>query len=111
MKLAAAERAVISTEKLRDYVLSFEHVSGRAKAAFFATLGYEAARWERLERDLREQHLVADARLRRTTRWGDEYEIAAELRGPNGRSALVVSAWYVRKAEDFARFVTAYPQE
>lgn len=111
MRLPAAERAVISPEKLRDYVLSFEHRAGRAKAAFFATLGYEVTQWERLERDLREQHLIADARLRRTSRWGDEYEIIAELRGPNGESALVMSAWFVRKDEDFPGFVTAYPQE
>jgi len=84
MKLPEAKRAIISTEKLRDYVLSFEHGSGRAKAAFFTMLGYEAAQWQQLEHDLREQHLVADARLRRKTRWGDEYEIIAELRGPNG---------------------------
>ena len=111
MKLPGAEGAVIPAEKLRDYLLSFEHGLGRAKAAFFAVLGYEAAQWQLLERDLREQHLVADAHLRRQTRWGDEYEIIAELRGPNGRSTLVVSGWYVRKDENFPRFVTAYPQE
>jgi hypothetical protein len=29
---------------------------------------------------------------------------------PAGRSARIVSVWVVRAAEDFARFVTAYPE-
>jgi hypothetical protein len=32
------------------------------------------------------------------------------LTGPAGRSAQVVTVWVVRVGEDFARFVTAYPE-
>jgi hypothetical protein len=36
--LPDAERALIATEKLRDYLLSPTHAVGRFKAAFFAKL-------------------------------------------------------------------------
>ena len=35
----------------------------------------------------------------------------ATLVGPGGASAALVSVWVVRAGEDFARFVTAYPED
>ena len=49
--LPNAANAVIDPRKLRDYVLSFAHDTGRYKAAFFAQMGYAAADWRRLEHD------------------------------------------------------------
>lgn len=53
--------AHIPTDKLRDYLLSPEHPDGRAKAAYLARLGYTQETWQRLEADLRRQHLTLDA--------------------------------------------------
>lgn len=104
-----AERAVIDAAKLRDYLLSRVHPVGRLKAAFFHSLGYEARRWRRLEADPQAQHLSQHARELPPTPYGRRFAIRAKLVGPSGSPAEVASIWIVLAAEDFPRFVTAYP--
>ena len=91
------------------YLLSDTHPVGRFKAAFFVGLGYSAESWRRLEEDLRSQHLTGDATSTVTNPYGQKYEIRANLAGPAGRAAEVVSVWIVLANEDFPRFVTAFP--
>lgn len=110
MQIPNADRAVIDPAKLRDYVLSSTHPVGRFKAPFFLSLGYATADWHRLEADLRSQHLPQDAVPAAPTPYGQKYVIRATLVGPAGRAARVVTVWVVRLGEDFARFVTAYPE-
>jgi len=105
-----ADRAVIEPAKLHDYLLSRTHPIGRFKAAFFEALGYSSDDWRRLEADLRRQHLPKEATADETTPYGRKFVIRATLIGPSGASAVVVSVWVVRSGEDFARFVTAYPE-
>ena len=57
-RLPNAAHAQIDPRKLRDYALNPEHEMGRYKAAFFAQMGYAADHWQRLEQDIREQHLA-----------------------------------------------------
>ena len=109
MPVENANRAVIDEEKLLGYLLSETHPVGRYKAAFFSSLGYSAADWERLRTDLREHVLKLDPDRERETQYGRKYEFHASLNGPNGRSAQVVSVWMVHSQEDFPRFITAYP--
>lgn len=111
MRLPNAEQALIEERKLREYLLSPVHPLGRFKAAFFARLGYAPERWERLEQDLRSQHLTKDAEEIGETRYGRKYRIRGKLVGPNGKAAEVVSIWVIRKGETVPRLVTAYPGE
>ncbi len=110
MQIPNADRAVIDPRKLHGYLLSRAHPVGRFKAAFFRALGYSPQDWRRLEADLRDQHLLKDATLEGPTLYGQKYRIRATLEGPGGRSADVVSVWFVRRGEEFPRFVTAYPE-
>jgi len=108
MKLPKAENAIIPPEKLRDYVLSFEHPIGRLKAAFFSSLGYNKEEWKTLERDLRTQHLALDVEEIIQSKYGTKYIIRGQLKGPSGISAEIISIWVVRIDEEIPRFVTAY---
>ena len=110
MQIPNTHRAVVDSIKLHGYLLSTSHSVGRFKATFFLALGYSADDWPRLEADFRRQHLSQDAMLGQRSQYGQKYEIHATLVGPSGRSADVVSVWIVRPGEDFARFVTAYPE-
>jgi hypothetical protein len=110
MQIPGADRAVIDDEKVRDYLVSVRHPVGKFKAVFFASLGYTAANWRHLRRDLRALALL-DSASQRLSRYGITYEVSATLTGPSGRSAVVVSAWIVRHEEGIPRFVTAYPGE
>ncbi len=110
MLIPNADRAVIEPAKLHDYLLSRTHPIGRFKAAFFQALGYSSEDWRQLEADLRRQHLPEEATADEPTPYGRKYVIRATLVGPSGASAALVSVWVVRAGEDFARFVTAYPE-
>lgn len=109
MLLPNAERAIIDRTKLEDYLLSFSHPVGRFKARFFAGLGFSADRWDGLEQALRAQHLGQDAEAGVPDDFGQPFTIRAILQGPTGRSAVVVSVWFLRAGEAQPRFVTAYP--
>ena len=111
MPLPNASSAVIDRAKLQKYLLSLEHPVGRFKARFFATLGFSAERWAEFETAIREQHLRQDAQVVETGQYGQAYQIRGILTGPNGKSAVVISAWFVRAGESSPRFVTAYPGE
>jgi len=110
MKLPNADTAIIPAEKLRDYLLSSEHLIGRYKAAFFRSLGYRDVDWEALEAGIREL-LSGEVDELEATDYGKKYAVTGNLTGPNGRSAAVVSVWIILAGEDTPRFITAYPEE
>ena len=109
MLLPNAALVEIDPQKLHGYLLSKTHPIGRFKARFFAALGYSAERWQEFEADLRTQHLTQDAQPADATPDGQVFTIRAILKGPNGRSAAVLSVWFVAAAGGAPRFVTAYP--
>jgi len=109
LKIPNADQAIIDPAKLRDYLLSPSHPIGRFKAVFFHRLGYTQSDWQRLELDLRSQHLPMDARQMQAHPFGQTYEIAANLAGPSGMIAVVSSIWIVLDGEDRPRLITAYP--
>jgi len=110
MRLPNPEKVLIPRDKIEGYLLSPVHPVGRHKAAFFASLGYKQAEWQALERDLREL-VTGDAQPPEDTEYGTKYEIRGMITGPDGASAAIVTAWIVREAEDFPRFITAYPED
>jgi hypothetical protein len=87
---------------------SVAELTGRFKARFFAQLGYRSDNWRRLADDLRKQHVSQDAQALGPNEYGIKYQIKAPLKGPLGSPALVVSIWFIPKAESVPRFVTAY---
>jgi len=100
---------VVPPEKVRDYLLSNTHPIGRYKSAVFRSLGYESRNWEALADDLRIL-LILDAEEAGSTEFGTKFAIRGAIRGPSGESGAIVSIWIVLNDEDFARFVTAYPE-
>jgi hypothetical protein len=107
--LLDAAAAIISSEKLRDYLLSAAHPIGRYKSTFFRSLGYSQEQWQVLERDLR-TILSNEAQLSGRTEYGQKFTVRGVLSGPNGRAAAIVSVWIILTAETAPRFVTAYPE-
>ena len=109
MHLPNPDRAVVEPTKVRDYLLSREHPVGRFKAAVFEAVGYRRDAWERLQTDLLTAAGVSEAVLKQTTLHGQKFEVPAILSGPAQRNLSVITVWFVRRGEDFPRFVTAYP--
>lgn len=109
MNLPAVERAAVDEAKVRDYLLSDSHPVGRFKAAFFRSLGYSAADWQRLSADLRHHARTNPAVATRNNEYGQTFEVRGRLEGPAGRLVMVRAVWIVRRGEDVPRFVTAFP--
>ena len=110
MKLSS-ETTIIAPEKLRDYLLNPLNQDGKSKARYLSKIGYQQNNWQRLEFDLREQHLSIEAKPGKISNYGTKYEIIAPLVGPNGKERWVRSIWIARKNEFFARFVTLIPEK
>jgi hypothetical protein len=98
---------VVPGRKIFDYLLK-----DPGKSAFFSSIGYASADWERLRDDIRSmaERFSPAMRTRQVTIYGTEYEILGELAAPDGRTLPLTSAWIVDAGEtDIIRFVTAYP--
>lgn len=110
MDLPNAEAAIISPEKLREYLLSPSHPIGRYKAALFRLYGYDQDRWEMLENDIR-SILTNGADVLESTEYGAKYAVRGTITGPNGRRLAIVTVWIILTNEAAPRFVTAYPED
>ena len=89
MKLPNAENAVIAQGKLCDYLLNPALLRGGSKARQLIALGYTAVDWQRLESDLRSQHLIEDVVGQTATDYGVSYAIVAPL----GKVVTLRSVW------------------
>ena len=108
VKLPNGDRADLGT-KLSDYVLNPEHRHGRHKArVFVSSLGITR----------QNQQLLADALRKAATDstdvisigdqgFGEIFEIRFPLATDRGQ-ATVLSAWIIRRGEDFPRLVTCF---
>ncbi len=110
MNLPNADRAVIDSAKIRDYLLSPSHPIGRFKATFFISLGYSLERWEILRDDIYRIAQAGTVSFEEPSTYGRKFEVDGILTGPSGRSAMVRTAWIVRADEQFPRLVTAFPR-
>ena len=103
-----AERAVVELRKLREYCLAVEHPRGRHKARVFeSALGYTAENAEELRDVLLAEVRSEQAVPTETDDYGRRYVIDTLVAGPAG-SAIVRSAWIVRRDEDFPRLTSCY---
>ena len=57
MRIPGADRAIVSREKIVQYLLNLDHPDGGSRAAVLAHAGFSAERPEELEHALRTQHL------------------------------------------------------
>ena len=105
-----ADQAVISPEKLRDYLLNLQHRRGSAKANLLLSMGYQRQRWQILEADLRQQHLQLDATAVSRNEYGECWMIQGPLTGPNGRTVEMRSIWQIDIHQTVARLITMYPE-
>jgi hypothetical protein len=109
VKLPHASSAVVPAAKVRDYLLSLSHPVVRFKAAFFERLGYTAANWQQLARDLCQHAIDNEAVGPASSDFGEKYEVHGNLTGPAAKTAAVVTVWIVLRGERTPRLVTAFP--
>jgi len=109
MALPNHQNAVVDEEKLTGYLLSETHPLGRFKAQVFARLGYTLESWRELRADLLAAVALEEPVSQDVTPYGVKYQVPCTPDGPSGESVVLTTVWVIRTAEDFPRFVTAYP--
>jgi Domain of unknown function (DUF6883) len=108
MKLPDGDHADLGT-KIEDYVLNPSHWEGRHKARVFeSVLGITINN----QQVLREAVLAAAANSDEAEALGDNghglvYVLRFPLTTANG-TAMILTAWIIRYAEDFPRLITCY---
>jgi len=108
-RLPSGEHAIVSQDKITDYLLSASHPIGRFKAVFFFSLGYSIDNWELLRQDLLQLARSGEALVVQQSPYGQKYEVRGSLVGPSRRRADLVTVWIVLDSETYPRLVTAYP--
>lgn len=110
MRVPNAEHAVISVEKVRDYLLNAEHRRGGAKARLLHALGYSRSDPMRLADDLREQHLIRDDAMAVESPYGERFDVRGPLVTPSGREVAMRSIWQIDTGTAQPRLITMYPE-
>ena len=109
------ENAVILREKLERYSLDPTHVSkafgkssGQDKARVFeAALGFLKADWELLKNRILEELPYKEATVGDEDEHGRRYTVALAIAGPNGNTAVVLTAWIIKTGTDFPFLISA----
>ena len=108
MPFPDAQRAIVSREKICDYLLNTTHPVGAAKAVWFASLGDTLEDWQHLAADLLAVATDCEEFLAKSSPYGVKYEVLGTIGCPGYRPAIVVTVWIVEENNP-ARLVTAYP--
>ena len=103
------ENAVITREKITDYLLKWQPDNDKSK--FLARAGYSPDNWEQLLEDILTQILPVEAELMRKTAYGDLFRIRGKLLGPNGVSLRVITIWMMERASRETKFITLFPDK
>jgi uncharacterized protein DUF6883 len=110
MTVPNAEHAIVAAEKITGYLLNVSHKRGGPKARLLLSVGYRLDDPQRLESDLRTQHLSLDVTRTSENAYGVVYEIEGPIKTPSGRIVRFGSVWQVDTGTDVPRFITMYPR-
>ncbi len=99
----------IPEEKVRDYLLSPDHPSGKYKARWFISKGYTPEFPAELEETIVEIAEDGTVQNEIKTEFGVKYIVIGEVESPTGVAISLVTVWIEENESERIRFVTAYP--
>lgn len=107
MSLPRYEEAVIPEAKFTKYALNPERDVNKARA-FKEALGYDLSNYQELIQNIRDNLPNYEARKKSNLGFGERYEVKMQIKGPNGKTAKVLTAWIDDKDTGEMRMVSAY---
>ncbi|MGH7180868.1 MAG: DUF6883 domain-containing protein [Nitrospiraceae bacterium] len=93
MNLPNKDQTVVERDKVRDYLLSQSHPTGKGKAEFFTAMGFRREAWEVLADALRQVACDCPVTKSMTSPHGQKYIVGGELVTPNGQRPLIRTVW------------------
>jgi hypothetical protein len=109
MNLPNSEKAVVTPDKLKDYLLSKSHLVGRWKASFFRSIGFNETNVNELKDALLDVAHRGEVKSTTTSAFGVKYVVEGKIFAPNGKNVIIQTVWVVESGEVRPRLVTAYP--
>lgn len=110
MKLPNRNKAFVPPAKLQDYLLSYTHSVGQAKAKFFRELGFDETNVNVFESVLLSVAQTEDVLDVIATLFGTKYVVDGSISTPVGIDVNVRTVWIIEHGDNEPRFVTAYPR-
>lgn len=108
MAFPDAENAIVTEDKLCEYLLNPSYPVGGSKAAWFASIGYSRQNWQVLRDDLLAIATTCDNFIAKSSPYGTKYETVGELGTDPQRLRKIVAVWIVEKNLP-PRLITAFP--
>ena len=108
MAFPSAFAAVVSEEKICDYLLNLDHPVGGNKVVWFRSLGYVATQWQKLADDLKRVAAADSEYETKQSPFGTKYEARGTIGQPGFRPGAVVTVW-IATEDAPPRLITAYP--
>lgn len=107
--LPNAYKVRIDREKIIEYLLCESHPDGRAKAAFFASVGFTVERWEILAESLRLHGMTNPVVKTVSSEYGVSYCVEGPIDTPGGVRPNIRTVWIIEQGVSELRLITAYP--
>ncbi len=96
MKLPNSEKALVSKEKLSNYLLSETHPVGGSKAKFFRRLGLNETNLNLLTKSLLKIARKNEVKGVRKIVYGTNYMIEGEIDTPSGKKVRIITVWFTK---------------
>lgn len=107
--LPNAYKARFDREKIIEYLLCESHPDGRAKAAFFAKLGFTVEQWEILAESLRKHGMTNPVVKTVRSEYGVSYCVEGPIETQGGIRPNIRTVWIIEEGVSEPRLITAYP--
>lgn len=102
-------RAIVPLAKLKNYLLSESHDTGKSKAVFFKSYGFHAARAEALGREIKNVAERYPVRYEIKSEYGTKYVIDGIILTPTDDAVPIRTVWLIKHGGGIPILVTAYP--
>ncbi|HJB29713.1 MAG TPA: phage head morphogenesis protein, partial [Candidatus Blautia faecavium] len=107
MSLPRYEEAVIPEAKFTKYALDPDGDTNKARA-FKEALGYDLTNYQDLIQNIRNNLSNSEAKPKGNNGYGMMYEIVMDIKGPNGKTAKVLTGWINDEKNEEMRLTTVH---
>ncbi|MBD3376947.1 hypothetical protein GF406_18110 [candidate division KSB1 bacterium] len=109
MKLPNRHKAIVTREKLLNYLLSKNHIIGRTKAKFFRNFGFDENNVQEFQNAIIKIAETNEIKETKASSFGTKYIIDGTVETPIGRKIQIRTVWIIESNTFVPRFVTAFP--